>query len=182
MINLLPKEGRVNLKHLYRGRFAIVVLCFSNFIFLVSVAFLLPSLFSLIAKKQTVVHAIEIAKSRPVSKEASDLGELIKNTNLQVKLLSPVSTSTIPFTEIIDEILLHKGSSVALTQVGEINKGHILLRGNALSRSGLLAFIKDLDLDPMFKEVQSPISNLIANTNIDFSVDLELVQKNDVRE
>ena len=78
--------------------------------------------------------------------------------------------------EIIKKIVSHKTNEIRITQIAfsEENTGvrEASIRGNALTRDGLLFFSRSLESEPAFSNVNLPISNFIRGTNIQFFITL----------
>ncbi|MEK7535534.1 MAG: hypothetical protein AAB590_00775 [Patescibacteria group bacterium] len=173
MINLLPQESKVEIRKWYHNKITVVSLTFLLVALLLSIIFLVPALIATRTKQGLIESNLATAKSRPISQEAENLKDMIREVNAKLKIISGESTSSPTFSSYVDKIFAHKTSAISLTHIEESEPGHIVLRGLARTRTALLAFIRELDGDETFAEVISPISNLINNTDIEFSVDLK---------
>jgi len=183
MINLLPQEGVDEVRRIYRRRLTLMGILMGLIVTLLSIILLLPPLFSIRARRESTAHALSGAKARPISHEADSVSDAIKETNSKLKLLtSLLSTSTSSFTDIVDLIMVHRTPDIVFRHIERSSQSKIILRGVARTRTSLLVFIKSLDGDPVFAEVISPISNLITNTDIDFMVDLSLVEEKNAKD
>lgn len=57
-------------------------------------------------------------------------------------------------------------------------KDNFYLRGHAATRDGLISFVEQLRKKDAFESVESPISNLLAGSDIDFSLNIKLKVEN----
>ena len=95
----------------------------------------------------------------------------------KLSLLNKSGTST-PITTAIKLILGHQVSGVTLNEIS-YNKSSdglavVNLAGMAQTRGQLLAFIAAFRSDSVFKKVDSPVSNLIKERRVDFTLTLQI--------
>src|SRR3989344_5242796 len=174
MINLVPKDGIAIVRGWYKARLIVVCLILIFTIILSSCVLLLPSIFVLYARQEAALDNLSIARARPVSKEADNLEDLARESNAKIKLLSGEATSSPMFTVVVEHVLSYKTSALNIRYIGR-TLDRVTIHGIAKTRTSLLSFIKALEDDSMFGEIVSPISNLISNTDIDFSVDFKIL-------
>ena len=174
MINLLPESGRWAFRRAYHARLLVIALSGALAVIMISIAFILPTFFSTRARRQAVSHELEIALARPVSKEADALAEEVRRVNSKIKLLAHEESEGQTFTWVTDRILGKAAASIAITQIALGKDKVVVVHGIAGTRTALLAFIAALNEDEQFSEVISPISNLIDNVDVAFSVNLKI--------
>ena len=183
MVNLLPDEAVSTLRALYYRRLFGATLVAFSFIVTFSIGALLPSTVILLAKSKTTSEQLATALARPLSREADLLTRQIKQTNDKIILLSRMR-SAFSFNAIIEHVLSHKHSGIALEMLGQTRSQdkqgttNVSLRGKARNREILLNFVHELAEDPFFAKVESPISNLISSSDIPFTLSLEIAGKN----
>lgn len=160
------------MRKVYHERLAQFVLELILVLVILSLVMLMPTVLTLKSRQETVAHSVGVAEARPVSKEAIDIGKQITSTNSLLKLINVTSTTT-PYSKIVDAVLADKTAAITLTHFDWKSSGaSVNLAGIAPSRSALLEFVRSLESDPLFPKVDSPISNLIENSNINFTLNL----------
>jgi len=109
---------------------------------------------------------IEVQKAQNEIKQKSDKARIIRGG-----LLNKTDYWTV-----FNELNLIIPDDIFLKQV-EISEDMINIRGLAIYRESLLVLEEKLKENEIFKDVESPISNLIANENVAFEFKATLNQK-----
>lgn len=174
MINLLPEPAIKEVKRHYRLRLTQLSLFMFAGIVVVSIIFLLPSLFAIQSKLSLTQDNLLAAKARPVSKQAQTVEETVQNINKKVKLLNSIERST-GFLEVVQKLLAYKKNNISFSHI-ELENGRVVLRGKASTRSALLDLLGQIEAEPFFVDVASPISGLIATSSLEFSIDMNLAK------
>lgn len=176
MINLIPHSTFLYGRRIYRFRLTVVALILFCVLCILSIGFILPSLLIVQEMRASVSQSLQTAKARPVSHEADEITHKVEEVNLKVRMLIDIPTA--PYvTAFLDKILLHKTSGVSITYINLGNNGEITIKGVALKREDLINFSQALSKDINFSNVASPISNLIASENINFTINMDLSKK-----
>ncbi|HEY4482808.1 MAG TPA: hypothetical protein VI953_01390 [Candidatus Paceibacterota bacterium] len=173
MINLLPESAKDKIRKVYVLRVVATAL-FALLVLLVSCdIFLLPSFLILSSKGDATTLALSTARLRPVSKEADTAVAEIEEVNTKIRLITAIGR---PFSTggMLDRILSHKTSNITLSNIDYSSDSKVNLKGVARDREALLTLVKNLQDDPMFAEVGSPISNLIENHDIAFNINMKV--------
>ena len=103
---------------------------------------------------------------------------IIEITNEKIRLLD--TASKVPQVSILfGNILIKTATGISLISMDWDGAENIAIRGRASTREELIAFVRLLEVDPIFTKVTSPISNLISNGDIDFSISLKIKQSNE---
>ena len=97
---------------------------------------------------------------------------------LEQKLEILDSKTKVPLpTELIQTVISHKNPDVRLTEIvyDKLDSGGAVRTfGTAATRDALLLYLASLEQEPSFSEVSSPISNLSASVDINFSVSIDI--------
>lgn len=175
MINLLPQEKKSELKKEYRLRLVAVSLFAGSAVILFAVAAFLPLYLSFSAQSELL--DISTIGDIVTPDEKLETRAIVKQTRRQLSVLEEEEQSPV-VTELIPEVIKRKGPT-DLQRISYQRTGDdIIIRANGVApeRGDLISFIRALEESRLFSQVQSPVSNLVREENVVFS--LELVVKN----
>lgn len=175
MINLLPEEAFVKLRSDYRKKLLGFGLYLLSVVAAISIVFLVPAYIASTTQLSQVETLLFDARARPVSKQAEALADNVRSINQKVKLVADWSEPTYP-SALISNVLGHKKGDISFSYI-DLSDGALVLRGRAASRSSFLALMEALKSDNTLSDISSPISNLIATSSLDFSIQMKIVQK-----
>lgn len=178
MINLLTTEGKAAVVQEYRKRRSRTGGIFSLIIWLAGIALVGTLIFQVKIKQDETRGALERLSLSP-NKE-NDAKALIQKTNLEIATLKS-NTGTRPIiTDWWRVIINSKPDSIQITDWlwtasdGKDKMATLNLAGQADTRQSLLDFVERLKQDPAISAVESPVSNLIKNRDLDFTLKLNL--------
>jgi len=187
MINILPLEDRKEIKKDYFKRLSIVALVFFASIMFMAIIMLLPTIFFLGERE-----SISKAELEYVNKKLSDIGisqtsPMVEDLNKKTQILKTTSGFG-KYSDMITEIVAAGGggieiSSLSIKESGSV--GSVFISGKSLTRKDLLSFVENLkkckaglktNCTP-FDKIESPVSNLLKERDIDFSINAEIAGK-----
>ncbi|MEK7558510.1 MAG: hypothetical protein AAB507_01645 [Patescibacteria group bacterium] len=176
MINLLPDGYKGQIEKEYRGRLLIVALIFIFLTEIVSIMLLLPSYFISETKYYSALNRTlkDISANGADSLKTSDA---IKKINDKIALLKISGGDKAQVGALINSIVAQKYSAIAIKSINYEMRGStakIDVLGVAKSRESLLGFVDRLKKEKYFAEVYSPVSNLVKDRNIDFSIQIAI--------
>lgn len=177
MFNLLPQKDKENILKEYAARRTVILLCFVSFLGIVSSISLLPTYLISSAKVAETKNQIKNVKASPVFQEAENFSLELANAKTKISILN-ADAEKVSFTNIIKEILLHKGSSIrvdafSFKRAGEKENSSMTIQGIARDRESLSIFLKNLESEELFKEVVLPVSNFAKDKNAEFSIEIK---------
>ncbi len=167
--NLLPEQEK---KAIWLEESRRLILFFTGFVVveLVIVSFLLlPAYLPLVMQRRGLEESLrleeEAAEHFQVKKTLVALRETVAEINLlKAQTLAPAKAS-----EILDQFL-SSGSGITIAFFGIKSDGEVVLNGTAAARKDLLQFEKTLRESNKFEDITSPLSNIIRENNINFSI------------
>lgn len=177
MINLIPnKEKKIMIKNFYYRLVTIIFLELSLIVLIASIT-LLPSFFISSAKKDAINKRLETETMEKLSPLDEEVLLTVSVLDDKLSLLEKSEQDKFIVSErVIKEILSNKISNIKITQIffenNEENEKQISIRGIAPSRERLTLFRRALEDNPLFKDVDLPISNFIKGSNIQFFLSL----------
>ncbi len=175
-LNLLPFQDKKNLESAELSRLiASLAVCFLFFL-IIFILLLVSTYFSLSILSEEQKKLIEIRQSDPKTQEILEIEEKIKQTNQLIKQVYLKQEEMILWTPLLEKMTKIVPSGIYLTNFFyQTTDNQITLNGWADQRENLLYFQESLEKNSFFKEVEAPLSNLIKQSDIDFSFTLKLV-------
>lgn len=177
-MNLLPKEDQIKIKKQYTQRvfafLAIIVFLLS----LINIILIFPSYLFIKIKNNSLKNELEIINKKPVFLRYKDAENSLVKFNEKIEFLKTNSREVLKASSILKQITegLKDGGvsidSVAFEQNAlekeKIDK--IRLTGKADTRVNFLRFIKNLEENNNFSEIESPASNILKNSDISYTI------------
>lgn len=178
MINLLPLEYKKTVKKEYARRFVAVFGLLFSIIVLVEIVCCLVLLFWLDSSLAGFQKELEFTKKMSKVQRLEGLDVRIDELNRVIALYKDKEEKIRPFSVYIEEVLRVLPASVSVNSFvlgAQREEGSQMnFSGHAATRSDLLAFIGELEKIPFFTRVESPLSNLLAETDVDFLLIVDL--------
>ncbi len=181
MINLLPQKNKKQTQKAFMRRsivvfgLAIIILIFTQIILSFSLFFIVDSYIKNSASQ--IIITKEMAQKEGLEESESkikNINELLLSFQINENQMTPITDDLF---EIIDA---NKDNSVKLESflfnipTNIKIKPTVSIKGNTDTRENLVSFINILKSKNYFQDVQSPISNLLKEEDIDFSITIEL--------
>ncbi len=174
MINLIPPAARRVIIREYWTRVVSVWLLLASAAGIMVLILLLPT-YLLISIKADVLNQEVAAASEKIASYDISATDILK-ANRHAQLLLNVQTP-VPFYTLINDIEATAGPAIAINDFRFLRQGMndtIQLAGQASTRQDLASFRDTLDGDERFLSVDLPISNLIKDRDILFSMTINL--------
>lgn len=177
MINLLPAEARKGLARERFGRFlfvaGIALFCLS-----VSGAGLFGlTFFSLNLQKNEFVRELEAAQKNPTLPRVKAVEASISQLNERLRFFSRSLKRENTVTRVLKEVIFVRTPSVVINEISFRGSAEFNVAGNAGTRNDLLEFIRRIEANDVVDEITSPISNLIKDRDIDFTLSYTVRQE-----
>ncbi len=173
MMNFLPEENKIIIKKEYFRRISIIIGLLFFFFILTSTIFLFSLFLLLNGQQESFYRQLGFSEQRLARSEAKDIIPLVKDLNDKVFLLESSQKNIAPKSAIVKNILSRKPDKITLSEF-IFDKNKISIHGFSDTRDNMLGFINSLKEEKSFKKVESPISSLLKEKDIEFSVNIEL--------
>lgn len=178
MINLLPPEGLGKFIQEYRHRRAIIAQGLIFCLLVIALGLGIIFYFSLRVKARVVSDELtrrETEVSAIVSPEERLAIAALEN---RLRLILDFPQPTTSLSSVVAGIQGKLNSTVVLNSLNyqreSATKATLSLRGMAATRGALLSFIESLKTEPLFTAIDSPVSNLIRDREVAFSIVINL--------
>ena len=175
-LNLLPpKEKREAKLASFVHWLAFLAVPFS-FFFLIFILFLASAFLSLLIMTKAQEEAIKIRENDFKMQDLLETEEKIAEINQVLSQVHRKQSETVSWAPILEEISKITPKGIYLTNFSyNQSKNTIILVGWAGGRKDVLFMEKLLEESPFFDQINSPLSNLLKQNEIDFSFNLQPV-------
>lgn len=162
-------------------RFLVVVIFTIAFILFLGVFLMFPAYLSLAVERKNLTQEVQLSRQAAPLAELENLEKQIQNFNSKILVLENSFSKNISISEIFEKIISMSPArltldGLAFRRTSLSDPGRIILNGRAPAREELLNFVKALEESKLFKKIDSPVSNLLKRTEIQFSLELTLGQ------
>lgn len=177
MINLIPTKEKKDMIRGFYFRLGTMFFLMLGVVMLVATIALLPSYFLSIAKVNSVSEKLNLEESAATQSINQNTAAEISVLDRKLTILERAEKNKFLVSErVIREVLARKLDDIKITELSydasKAGEMSIRIRGTAPSRERLLQFRMALEQDPMFKNVDLPISNFVKGSNIQFTITL----------
>ncbi len=182
MINLLPTAEKYVIRKEYHLR--VVTVCFAMFSFVLVVMVLsyLPTYLAVVSRHETFLAEMQNDKTQGRMSQMKEMEAVIQETNKKIDLLK-IGASNPDVPGIFLKILESKTAGLTLTGFSYDFGGYVAqkgkeeavpisisVQGRSSDRAALIAFKDALVQQKEFKTVDLPISSLVKETDLSFSI------------
>ncbi len=172
-LNLLPPEEKkaisVNKLNYYFSLFS-----GGLFISLVIFSLILAGIVLFINKEVKIAEVdFNSAQSKLKLEGFKELHETVSQTNNQITELAKIQQTQVSYLSILGKIVEIIPAGVRLSNLS-FSQNKVDLDGFSSNRQLVLDMKQALEHDPHFEKIESPITNLIKSTNIDFHFSFQI--------
>jgi type IV pilus assembly protein PilN len=173
-LNLLPPQDKKELELADLNRLTVCLVVYLAIFLIIFISLLLTTFFSLSILLKAQDELIEIRKQDTRIQRLITIEEKIKQANQQLSQVYQKQKGLITWTPVFEEIAKITPQGIYLTNFSfQATNNQINLNGWANKREELLSFQKSLEESSHFIEIEAPLSNLLKQTDINFSFTLK---------
>lgn len=173
MINLLPYEARHQLRadqfHAALTAFGMIVTAMVAIGFVI----LLPSFIALRYLTHDLSYAREVEERSPTSRALGERTRALTTLESRARGVLAFAPESPSFENILREMIRAAPAGIDLFTM-RFEKNTFTLEGHYQHRASFLAFLKALETNALIKNVSSPLSNLLKETDASFHITLSL--------
>lgn len=177
MIKLLLKEEKKEIKKEYAFRFLIILFLGLSFVSIFLLISLIPSYFLLKVNQKVLIQELSVAQNVELNTDRQKLKD--KLNELQ-KILDIVDTKNYNISYNIKNITDRQSRDINIQNLEFSNENSqeiFLIQGVANTRGSLASFIDTLETIPEFEYVNLPFSSFARDTDIPFSIKINLLSQ-----
>ena len=176
-MTLLALQYEKNIRKEKILRLASGFLIVLNVVILAGIAFMMPSYFLLVLSRDDILRGLEAIKEGFEQKSFKNADDDIKNVNILISDYETAQKKKMEFAPILSKISSVTPSEIKISYLHfrKINDGtfSLLIRGNSSRRGAFLDYLSALKALPEVENVMSPISNLLKDRDLDFSLEVK---------
>lgn len=172
-MNFLPEEDKRKIKKEYLRRLFVIIGIFSFSAISIGIILLLPPSIFLKDQKHNLERQLVISEERLSRGKIENTISLAEEINTKISLLDSGQKNVGEKSAFIKIILEEKTNKIKINDFF-FAQGKVLIQGLSENRQNLLSFIDSLRKKKDFKKVESPVSNLIKERDIEFNLTIEL--------
>lgn len=178
MINLLPKEEKEVLAKDYLFRKIVVAEFVVIILLLVSLVILVASYYSTLAEGKSNKNLFEEAKKDSEGELLGQLQATGQDIKLKLGFFSRYNPPEKLLAETLEDIVSMRSLGISISNFSFLReeKGNkVTVKGEAKTRNSLLGFIERVKGLRFVSSVNSPVSNLIKENDIAFTLEINLI-------
>ena len=144
---------------------------------LVGVFILLPTLLFVRGSEESLQDENDIAIERLKIQDVVDTGILITDINKKISFLNSRTNNVSQISDVVARIVELKPFNISINSFRyRVNEegDNLTIIGTTNARRNIVALVDALESDRVISQVDSPVSNLLHNSDIEFSIGLTI--------
>lgn len=173
--NLLPPKEKTNIRFILWTRVARAIGFGLGSVLLVGLVFLMPTFFFIASQEGDLDRLIQVERQRMQRAGIADRLNQVKAINqLTTRVNAELTPSNSPF-ELTRDLLKIVPPDIAFTSFRyDPASSLVAINGFSPKRSTFLTFLHAVEAHPRVKAVASPVSNIIEEANVKFTLSVTL--------
>lgn len=175
-INLLPEEQKMIVRGEYRRRIIIASGWLVALALATNIVLFAPAWLAFTAQERELKRQLDAIEKGALFQQVTAIESLIRQLNFEIRQYRARDREAIRAIPAVDLVLESRGSGVMISvlsfsppKTGN-EKAQITIAGHASDRAALLAFSDRLKARPFVESVESPISNLLRESDVDYQI------------
>ncbi|GEM_PF-2736322 len=174
-LNLLPPDEKTNLAYEFRTRAVLRVGWLLLACLFIAATLFLPTMFLLSFQKTEVARILELERLREEQSGIRDEMARVKAVNREADVVIQNLTTRRTSSGLLQDLFGSIPAGISLSDVTYTSSSNALsIAGFSPTRALFLSFLDSLRKDARVAEVASPVSNVIRDTDITFSIRVTL--------
>lgn len=176
-LNMVPQTEKENYQTEISRRFVVFfgIGCFV--IFLAFVGLLIVNYMFIYFQIGPEIKRLEVEKQTERARKAAEFEKQIKDVNTKLNAVANAKKQIVPAMIIMEETFLAINSGSYLKNIiYDKNTSTVSIKGFAKTRNDALKIEENIKKNPLFTELNSPYSNFLKQTSIDFIFDFKIAK------
>lgn len=170
-VNLLPDATRHEVEYLLLRRVALRLGIVLAIMILALGAMLLPAYFNTALQKADILREQASEEQNPVRRRAAEVDAAVQVTNRRIRLVKNALASSRSASQFLAAILSEASPGLHFERIAfDRDSRTLTLTGKADVRTAILDFQKRIQNLPAVESIVSPISNLIRESAVPFTI------------
>lgn len=180
MVNILPKTAQDEIRTLYYLRLASTLMFLLAIVFLIEAALLAPS-YLLAQNEAAAAKEYTATLQQTLALKESTGGAAALSVFAEEVSLLKSYYATPAIADVLSALTSKLPKGVSLYEILIVppatTDGKVQIVGSAKTRAELLAFVASLQSNTLFKSVAVPVSDLVGDSNLPFTLSFFIVGK-----
>ena len=176
MVNLLPIENKVLIKKEYLRRLVMTFGSFSFVVVIIAVLLLVFLLFLVNKEKNDYGAYLSLEQKHLTFLDEEEVTSFVADINSKTAAFEENSGKSKKTSGAIEKIVKAKTKGITIDRFS-LSGGKVAFGGAAKTRNDLLFFVDNLKKEPDFKNIDSPISNFLKESDVKFNISITLYEK-----
>jgi multidrug efflux pump subunit AcrB len=177
MLNLLLKKEKEDIKKEYVFRFLIILFFGLSIVIILFLISLIPSYVVLKIEQKSLNSELNLAQDTELNADRKRLKDKLSSLQKILKIVDTPKSEISYYIQKITEKQMRDINILGISFLKQAEADSIVLDGNANSRSSLASFIESLETVPEFESVNLPFSSFTRDSEIPFSITINLPAK-----
>jgi len=173
MMNFLPEEDKIKIKKEYLRRLFMIWGIFFFLAVSAGIVLLLPAFLFLRGQEDGLERQLIVFGERISRSGVKDIVPLAEDLNGKISVLASGQGAVKKESDVVKNILEGKTKGIKINNLS-FNGKIFSIKGISENRTDLLVFVASLKNNKGFKQVESPVSNLVKEKNIEFTINISL--------
>lgn len=170
-LNLLPPRHRENIAFEMRARAVLAVGSGLILVALAAAALLLPTFFLLVFQKNELEREVKLERQQGQRAGVPEEAERIERLNSLARVVLNQETESLPVFPIFEAVFRDVPPALRLESARfRSAEKEVVIAGFAPTRLAMLEFLRALENNPRVAKISSPVTNIIKEADIKFSV------------
>lgn len=186
MINLLPLKNKSDIKKEYLRRVFVVFGFLVSFMIFSGIILLIPLNYFLGKLKLDNEKNLVFYKERADFEETQKTKKIISDLNNKIKIFKKHQNEFHELNSVIEKIISYAPAGIKIDDFfydrRADEKGNMIetitVGGIGATRNDVVIFMENLNRNGVFKDVRSPVSNLLKSKDINFTITIDLYAEN----
>lgn len=169
-LNLLPPKDKENIRFEERRRLVVFTFLVTVVIFVFLNIFLLPAYFITALHRKSFLQALEAAERSDRVANTKKTESTVIELNRVLEKIKKGGKKTVTLSDFIEQMINDTGGKIFFSQISYKSRKEISIGGFSPTRNDLLAFEKKISGHEFLKNAASPITNIVKESNINFTI------------
>ncbi|KKW18448.1 MAG: hypothetical protein A2131_01600 [Candidatus Sungbacteria bacterium GWC2_49_10] len=168
--NLLPQEDKKTIELVKAAKLTRAAAVFICGFLVANAVLVLPTLLPLLFERKELKRELATGQEAQQKFQVSARSKELKALAATLREIRVYASQPHYPSKILDTLANHGNAAISLETITVTQTGDVLLNGKADTRKALLEFESTLRNSPYLNDITSPLSNIIRESNISFSI------------
>lgn len=168
--NLLPQEDKKTIELVKTAKLSRTAAVFVCGLLVINAVLVLPTLLPLLFERKELKREFATGQEAQQKFQVSARSKELRVLAATLREIRVYASQPHYPSKILDTLANHGNAGISLETITVAETGGVILNGKADTRKALLEFESTLRNSPYLADISSPLSNVIRESNISFSI------------